>query len=222
MNRRQSSGLVFGVLLILAGGIWLVSNIFKLNIDFSVLWPLFILVPGLMWWVDYLVKHQQPEAYRLLIPANILTFLGLTFFTNVLVDRYLNYNLIWAWTVFMYPGSVAIAFWIAWLFSAKKKALLVPATILTFISAMLLCVVSVGFLFSGQSEITKYIWPLMLICGGVFILSTPLWQKSFPESKRSENHNNTKQPASNPSNEVQEAELVDAAEVDRQSDSEVS
>jgi hypothetical protein len=241
MRRDHVPGIVFGLLLVACGVVWLASNIFKLNIDFGLLWPGFLLVPGIILWFTYLVSRDKDSSWGVLIPANILFFLGVTFFINVFVSRFLDYGSIWAWTVFMYPGSVALAFWITWAFSNKKNALIIPAVILSAISFMLLCLMSFALLFTDQTEVTKYLWPLMLVCAGSFILTSPLWGRAFPNKEEWKDQEKWKAWGENfgrkmekmgkdveksvneamkdeKPQDVEEGELVDAPEMDQDGD----
>jgi uncharacterized membrane protein HdeD (DUF308 family) len=75
MNKSRMSSLLFGGLLVLLGLLWLLGNLFpQLNINLSLLWPLFLLIPGVVMWFVYLFSKERENDWGLLIPANILTF----------------------------------------------------------------------------------------------------------------------------------------------------
>lgn len=186
MNNNISK-LAGGGLLILFGGLWLAANFIPgFNINWGAVWPLFLVIPGLMFWGRYLFSSNRENEVGLLIPANILLLIGLTFYFNIIANDVLNIHNAWVLTVFMYPGSVAIAFWITWLASKREIAFFIPAAILTGITLLVMCGVSGVALIGGQAtaDVNRIIWPLLIICLGLFVLLSPIWSSTVFKSSK--------------------------------------
>jgi len=203
---KSVPGVFWGALLVLAGLFWLLSNLFEFQIDFGMLWPAFLLIPGLILWSSYLFGGDKADV-GVLIPANILLFLSVTFFFNTFASVVLGYSQAWVLTVAMYStGPVAIAFWITWFASGRKAGYLIPAVILTIIS---ICIASVTVpiaLFNTPifAEVTRIGWPLLLILIGLMVVFGPIWAKAFtPDGESGEK----KKPQAGP--DIEEAEIVE-------------
>lgn len=187
MDIKNNIGrIIWGIVLILVGVVWLVSNFvpdFKLNWNY--IWPLFLLVPGLVMWIGFLVSRKKKEDVGVLIPANILTFLALTFYINIIGSDVFHVEGIWAFTAFMYPGTIALAFFITWVF-AKEFGFLIPAFILGVISVLIFCATSGVALIGGEAtaQVPALVWPTIIICLGTFILLSPLWAGAMRKRTR--------------------------------------
>lgn len=216
MNKNKLTPLLLGITLIVGGSAWIALNLLDVNIDFAVVWPLFLIIPGIAFWVSYFFNRKD---WGVLIPANILLFLGLTFLLNSTVSNYLEYESIWTWTTFMYTGAPAIAFWIAWYASKKEIGMLIPAVILTLISFGTFCISLSVLLFSDLRllEAGQVFWPLLFVCGGMFLLLMPFWQlvwrvdgaeEKKKDKKRKMTQKNTKEKQDKPQN-AEEAEVIE-------------
>lgn len=135
-----------GGCLILAGTVFLLTGLFPQLFRLSYLWPVFILYPGAFLFGVWLISKNRSERSILLIPAVTLIILSLTLFLNVFVVRGFGYTEVWLWTAFMFPGSLAIGFWIVWLLSGKKSGYRIGASILSVI-ALLILALSIGIIF---------------------------------------------------------------------------
>lgn len=188
MSRSNDmSKLIGGGLLILFGAIWLAANFIPgFNINWGAVWPLFMVIPGLYFWAKYLLSNDRVGSAGVLVPGTLLVFLGLTFYFNMFATDTLNIDNVWLFTAFMYPGSVAIAFWTAWVASKREVAFLVPAVILTGISTLVFCAVSGVALIGGQAtaDINKLTWPLIIIGIGFFVIVSPLWSGAIFKNSR--------------------------------------
>ncbi len=212
MNKSSISGLMWGMLLILAVGAWLVSNIFQRNIDFGIILPVFLLVPGLMLWGSYLLGGE--DKIDALIPANILLFLSITFFFNTFTSSVLGYERAWILTVAMYStGPVAIAFWITWVASGRKPGYLIPAVILTIISGCIALFTVPIALFDSRlfADLSNLGIPVMLILIGLLIIFGPIWSRMF--EPKTQNAQTQEEPSSEVMEEVEEAEVVEDEEI---------
>lgn len=169
MKNNIFASLVLGSLFLCCGVTWLIANFAGWNINFSLLWPLFLLIPGGITLSNYLVNRKEIE---MLIAGITLILLSATFLLNNLLFQATGSSLIWTITIFMYPGSAAIAFWIAWTVKGEFK-LAVTAIILSAVSLFLLCFfsfVAIVDRFFAATGAGRLIWPLALICVGVIIL----------------------------------------------------
>jgi hypothetical protein len=205
MKGSSISSAVWGILLILAGATWLGTNLLNVNIDFTLLWPIFLLIPGAILWLTYLFSKNQSN-HAVLIPANILVFLSITFFFNMFASVVLHYDRAWLLTVSMYStGPVAIAFWITWAASGRLTRYLVPAVIMTIISACIAFITVPLALFNTPifTELSKVGFPLLMILIGLLIIFSPIWTKAFEQS------NEVPNPQPTPNLEVEEAEIVE-------------
>lgn len=169
---------LWGGMLILFGSLWFAANFIPgFNIDWNLIWPLFVLLPGLFFLTRYLFSRQRRQEVGLLIPAGILVFLGLTFYFNILLTEVFMVQGSWAFTAFMYPGGVALAFWITWLASGREVGFLIPAVIMSLVSLLVFCLTASVSVLGGEAtaNINRVIWPLLIICIGFFVLLSPLW-----------------------------------------------
>lgn len=123
----QKRGLTSGIILIIIGIILLLNKVFNLNFfSMSNFWPLFILIPGLVFEASYFLTKRNPG---LLVPGGILTTLGLLFF----FETFTNWQFA-AHTWPIYPLAVAIGLFQLYLFGYQQKGLLIPVFILGGIS----------------------------------------------------------------------------------------
>ena len=121
--------LIIGFLLILVGVTSLVTYVFHLeNYLVHNLWFLLILIPGLYFEMNYFQTRKNPGQ---LVPGGILTVIGLLFCFEILTRwDYSNYT----WPIYL----LAVAFGLLqlYLYDHKDKGLLIPITILCFISLL--------------------------------------------------------------------------------------
>ncbi len=137
---------------------------------------MFMLVPGLFFWAIWISSNTKKEDYALLVPANILTLLSLSFFTNIFIASVLGVQTIWEFTSFMYPGSVALAFWISWLGSGRKDdGLKSVAIIMTIIYIFLFIFGLPAYILEETFGLSfgDLFWPVILILIGLVIIFDP-------------------------------------------------
>ena len=164
MNKRGS---MLGIVLILIGLFSLLDRVFYIDI-FSIknLWPLFILIPGLLFEWRFFTTRRDPG---LLVPGGILTTIGTLF----LFETFTNWNFSgFTWPI--YTLSVAIGLFQLYIFGTREKGLLIPVFILTSISVISMLNMLFSHLFYWLNY--KLLFPVILIGLGLFIL--------FNESKR--------------------------------------
>lgn len=118
---------LWGVFLIAVGILLLLDRIYNFDIlAADNLWPIFVLIPGLVFEISYFSSGRNPG---LLVPGGILTTIGLLFF----FESFTNWSFAeYTWPV--YPLSVAIGLFQLYLFSGRPSGLLIPVFILTAVS----------------------------------------------------------------------------------------
>lgn len=121
---------IFGILLVGIGILFLLANFGVIEVSWNHLWPLFLLVPGILFEFGFFIYRKDAG---LLVPGGILTTYGLLFLANVFYGwQLMEY---W-WPVF--PLGVAIGLFQLYLFGGREKGLLIPVGILTAISLFFL------------------------------------------------------------------------------------
>lgn len=148
---------LWGILLIIIGIVLLADRVLNIGIIDSVsIWPLFILIPGLIFELSYFTSGRNPG---LLVPGGILTTIGLLFF----FETFTNWNYSeYTWPV--YPLSVAIGLFQLYLFDGRPSGLLIPVFILGTVS-----VVSFVSIVFSVFDITL-IFAVFAILAGLYIL----------------------------------------------------
>jgi len=121
---------IFGFLLLFIGAMLILSNFGIIKIAWDNLWPLFLLIPGIVFELSYFIYRKDAG---LLVPGGILITYGLLFLVNVNYGWHLMDNL---WPIF--PLGVAIGLFQLYLFGEREKGLLIPIGILGAISLFFL------------------------------------------------------------------------------------
>ncbi len=121
---------IFGFLLLCIGVILILSNFGVIEIIWDNLWPLFLLIPGILFELSYFIYRKDAG---LLVPGGILITYGLLFLVNVSCGWYLMEDL---WPIF--PLGVAIGLFQLYFFGGREKGLLIPVGILGAISLFFL------------------------------------------------------------------------------------
>ena len=151
----KNSRVVFGTFIILIGLILLFKNLVLFDIDFSLLWPLFLIVPGLALEIGYFTGGSDAGV---LVPAVMLITYGLVFFANIILGRH---SMSYLWPFF--PLGAAIGLLQLYLFGRRDSALLVPIAILGGFSA-------VAFLRINTGLDWDTIFPVILIVFGILLI----------------------------------------------------
>lgn len=145
-----------GIILVSVGAAFLLA---ELNIIKSeMIWPMFILAPGLGFLIMYFYNENRRANAGLLIPGMITSLIGAFFF-------YLNAtdwkNMEFLWPVFpMIVGVSFLAFYFGGGRQKKDQGILIPAGIL----------LGVGILFVIFARFSYKFWPVILIVLGLIML----------------------------------------------------
>jgi hypothetical protein len=121
---------IVGLLLLCIGVLLILSNFGVIEIVWDNLWPLFLLIPGILFELSYFIYRKDAG---LLVPGGILITYGLLFLVNVIYGWSLMEYL---WPIF--PLGVAIGLFQLYLFGGREKGLLIPVGILGAISLFFL------------------------------------------------------------------------------------
>jgi len=144
---------LFGLLLLLIGVLLILSNFGVIEIVWDNLWPLFLLIPGMLFELGYFISRKDAG---LLVPGGILTTYGLLFLVYVNYGWHLM-DILWP----LFPLGVAIGLFQLYLFGGREKGLLIPVGILGVISLFFLVdsLLFIDFkLFAGILLILIGIW----------------------------------------------------------------
>ena len=139
-----------GIILIVLGIVFLLPNVTDLRT--RELWPIFVLGTGIVFFIAFLNDRSR---YGLLMPASILTVIGLMFLYCVFEGWYMMQN-IWPFFIIA-PG---LGFLLMYFFSKKEQGLLIPGGILSALGL---------FSLVGTTEY-DYLWPILLIAAGIALL----------------------------------------------------
>jgi len=117
---------IFGSFLLFIGVLLILANFGIIGINWSKLWPLFLLIPGILFELGYFIYRKDAG---LLVPAGILITYSILFSVNIIYGWDLMEDL---WPIF--PLGVAIGLFQLYLFGKREKGLLIPIGILGAIS----------------------------------------------------------------------------------------
>ena len=121
---------VFGFLLLCIGVLLILSNFGIIEIVWEDLWPLFLLIPGILFELSYFIYRKDAG---LLVPGGILITYGLLFLVHVIYGWHLMEDL---WPIF--PLGVAVGLLQLYIFGQREKRLLIPIGILGAVSLFFL------------------------------------------------------------------------------------
>lgn len=139
-----------GIVLIIVGIVLLVLNIS--GYGFHEFWPVLFIGLGLYFVVLFLTDRSN---YGLLMPASILTIMGIMF-QYAAIEGWWSMRMLWPFFL-IGPG---LGFFLMYWFGKKESGLLIPGYILTGIGIVFLLISSEGW----------YLWPILLIIAGILML----------------------------------------------------
>jgi hypothetical protein len=165
-TRTNRTSLVFGGLLIGLGVLFLIGQIFRVNV-WEYAWPMFILVPGLIFFGITVSGGSSSAGFA--IPASIITTVGLIFFFQALTGHYASWA--YAWTL-IFPTAVGLGLFIMGSQSDDES---LRRQGKGFLRAGLVLFVLLGFVFEaifrmGDSFLSRLFWPSLIILFGVYLI----------------------------------------------------
>lgn len=113
---RTLASLVIGVGLIGAGVLFLLGAVLKFNI-WSVLWPFFIIVPGLLFFVGMVASGKSGAP--LAVPGSIITMVGLLLLFQSITGLWASWAYAWA---LIFPTGVGLGIAIAGVWGGNAQA----------------------------------------------------------------------------------------------------
>ncbi|HEY5584712.1 MAG TPA: DUF5668 domain-containing protein [Ruminiclostridium sp.] len=165
MNNKRKGTMTIGFVLILIGVVYILKNfgifeiyfdIFDVGFIFSKFWPLFIIIPGLIFHYSFFTGKTSDAG--LLVPGGILLVTGVTCQLSMLFN-------LWE---FLWPGfilAVAVGLFELYAFGTREKGLLIPVFLLGGLSIIFFTIAL------GRIEILRlYLIPAILISGGLLII----------------------------------------------------
>jgi len=161
MNKNQRTTLGMGVLLVLAGLIFLLLNIMPqlrdlINVNYS--WPLIVLAVG----AGLLLIGLVVGAPDMAVPAFVVGGIGgILYYQNVSGD-WQSWSYLWT----LIPGFSGLGMLVAWVFGSRGKNNISSA--LDTIGSSLVLFVIFGAIFGAFEGFGPY-WPILLIAAGVLI-----------------------------------------------------
>lgn len=166
-NQSQNRGsIVIGVALVGLGALFLLGQVFDLNLG-RYLWPFFIIIPGALFFVGMLLGGKA--AGPLAIPASIVTMTGLL----LLYQSTFNHFESWwyAWSL-IFPTSVGIGLVINGGWSDNDRLVRVGMRWATTGIAIFMVL---GIFFELILNVSRgfagnVVWPLVLIGFGAYLL----------------------------------------------------
>lgn len=157
----RKNNIIWGFLLIAIGIIVLISKVYGIDIiSMELLWPLFILAPGLCFEFSYFIRRRDPG---ILVPGGILTTLGILF----LFQTYTN----WRFSEITGPAAmlaVAIGLFQLYIFGRGSKGLLIPVFILGVMGLIGLLTIIFGQILPWLNY--SLFLPMILILIGIYLL----------------------------------------------------
>ncbi len=156
-----------GIILIALGIAFLGMNLGIFRISWDMIWPLFILIPGLIFEFSYFLKPTRGNA-GLLVPGGVLLVISAIFYINIFFGWHMMSSL---WPLFIM--APAFGLFQLFLFGGHEPGLLIPVFILGGLSLFFLS-------FSALGQFAGYILPVGLICFGVILL--------FGKGRKSDGH----------------------------------
>ncbi len=155
MEKERAGSAVFGTMLVLAGIVFLVTNL-RFELTMKELWPIFPLSFGIAMYIEF--AHDRRNR-GLLMPATIITVSGALFLYCAIRG--------WSYMAQLWPVlllGIAGGFFLTFLLGRHRRGLLVPAGIFA----------AVGLLFLIEDSSWGGLWPVALIvAGAALVFSRP-------------------------------------------------
>lgn len=166
-NSRNATNVVMGIVLVGMGLLFLVAQFLRISL-WALGWPMFIIIPGLMFFVGMIASGKGRNG-GLAIPGSIITTVGLILLYQNTFGAWATWSYIWA---LIFPTAVGLGIIIEGLWDSKPhnvrqgRQMLVVGLII-FVAAAVFFEVILGISGGGLGS---YFWSLALIAIGVYLL----------------------------------------------------
>ena len=166
-KQKPSVNLSLGIVLIVLGIAYLVSNVFGLGGLIShLIWPMFVIGPGLALFVLMAVTGRSRG--WLAVPASVVTTVGLLLFYTNLFNNWESWAYLWT----LLFGSAGLGILISHYWSGKPQN---TNSAIFIVKASLVAFVGFGLffellIFTQRGFLGKLLWPAMLIVAGGYLL----------------------------------------------------
>lgn len=174
-NRGMGIGpIMLGGSLIIVGVFFLIAQLF--NFDFlliSVLWPLFIIVPGVLLFSMALTRRDE-EGKSLATVGSIVSMLGLLLFYQNSTGHWENWAYAWALLV---PTAVGIGQMIFGTLTGQSELVKGGSRLAVIGSVIFLVgffffevILGIGGMGLARYGLTRFAWPILLIGVGMLVI----------------------------------------------------
>jgi hypothetical protein len=165
-ERTNRTSLIFGALLIGLGVLFLVGQLFRVNV-WQYSWPLFILIPGLIFFG--ISMSGGPTSAGFAMPASVLSAVGLILFVQALTGHYASWT--YAWTL-IFPTAVGLGLFIM---GSRGDDESLRKQGKGFVRIGLILFILLGFLVEvifrlGDNLISQLFWPSVIIALGLYLI----------------------------------------------------
>jgi LiaI-LiaF-like transmembrane region len=164
MSRDRRSDLIFGIILLLIGAWFLLSQfnlVPGLNQIMNVQnqWPLIVIGVGVLLFILALIAR----APGLSVPACIVGGIGGILYWNNLSGNWGDWSFLWT----LIPGFVGVGVLLSTLLGGNEKGGY-RAGLRLIVTSLVLLVIFI-MIFSGQGYFVRY-WPILVILAGIWII----------------------------------------------------
>jgi len=170
-NARQNRwNFYFGVGMVALGVLYLIGTIFNISVA-GILWPFFIIVPGLAFF--YFMVQGGKNAAALAIPGSIVTTTGLLLLYQSLTNHWESWAYAWALIV---PTSLGVGIYITGIWS-ENESMRRAGQGFVRVGVIMLIVGGLFFemIFSISGDRSNNItWPVLLIVAGIYLVAQEL------------------------------------------------
>lgn len=170
METRQKSAIAIGVILILAGVFFAITNLVPgLQAQISYMWPLIIVGVGVLLFVIGLITGVPDMA----VPACIVAGIGGILYFQAVYGMFESWA--YAWTLI--PGFVGVGIILASVTGGGNRYSVRRGLNVILTSLILFTIFGAIF---GAFTATGIYWPLLLVAAGILILLRPLFNRGQP------------------------------------------
>ncbi|KAA0546680.1 hypothetical protein FZW96_15735 [Bacillus sp. BGMRC 2118] len=155
----SKSNIVFGLTLILLGVLFSLQSFGVIDHFWSAFWPLFLIIPGVIFHVAFFISGAKRSLAGLLVPGGILLVIGLLFVFESMTSWQFSHA---TWPIYLY--AVSFGLFELYIFGGRERGLLIPVGILATVGTVFL----VNELLSFQ---LFNLWPLILIAAGFYVMT---------------------------------------------------